>query len=79
MDPGRRAVETREVAYVRVGERLVDPHGVQHEVLAVALRAGGDVELRLGRLHGEHVTAESTQVHRADDLVRVRVRIGPST
>jgi hypothetical protein len=79
VDPGRRAVETREAAYVRVGERLVDPHGVQHEVLEVVRHGSDGVTLLLGRLHGDEVREVVRRELSPDEQVRVRVEIGPTT
>ena len=78
MDPGRRAVETREVEYVRVGDRVVSPDGVQHVVLEVVAHDADAVVLRLGRLHGDEVRDVVTRRHAAGERVRVRVPLGPT-
>jgi hypothetical protein len=79
VDPGRRAVETREAGYVRVGERLVGGAGVQHEVLEVVSHGADGVTLLLGRLHGDEVLEVVRRTLGPDERVRVRVETGPTT
>lgn len=79
MDPGRRAVETREAGYVRVGDRLVGAEGVQHEVLEVVRHGPDGVTLLLGRLHGDEVREVVRRELHPDEAVRVRVDVGPRT
>lgn len=79
MDPGRRKVETREAAYVRVGERLVDADGVQHEVLEVVRHGSDGITLLLGRRHGDEVREVARRQLGPDEPVRVRVEVGPTS
>lgn len=61
MDPGRKAIETREWEWLAVGDVFMTEHGVQFEVREI------------GEAADEHLTLWVRPVHRAAQHLDVRI------
>lgn len=77
MNPGRPRYEDRELAWVKVGDRVVDAKGSQWDVIAFEPEADGRVRLHLQREVFRGSIQVFTQVEGpADQTVRCRNRVG---